>query len=208
MHSAEEREVLLDRIARDTCAKGPADAAPEWGVFCDIGAHIGFTSLIASRLVGPSGRVEAFEPSPSNRQRLVRSIELNGSSNVAVHREAIAGQAGTRPFRLHEMSPMSGLVDGRDDSTIEISCTTLDHLGQRLPSPDLIKIDTEGSELEVLRGGQQLLATTRPRLIIEFTNPQLVRAARQLLPHYAAACLDQNHWMFRPERLVAACPVD
>jgi FkbM family methyltransferase len=169
----------------------------EGSVYWDVGAHIGFTSLIASRLVGPSGRVEAFEPFPPNQQRLTRSIELNGCTNVTVHPEALSSAGGQRSFFVHEASVMGSLIDGPARGTIEVPCATLDDMAQRLPRPDLVKIDVEGAELDVLLGGERLLAAERPSLVVEFTTTRLLGEARQLLPFYTAVRLDHNHWLFR-----------
>ena len=85
------------------------------------------------------------------------------------------------------------------DPMSRVACETLDGVARRLPRPDLIKVDAEGAELDVLEGGRQLLTTVRPRLIVEFTTPQLLDQARQLLPSYVPTHLGQNHWLLRPE---------
>lgn len=164
-------------------------------VVWDVGAHIGFTSLIAARLVGPAGRVEAFEPYPPNQQRLTRAITLNGAANVGVHPEALGAEPGTRVFHLHDSSLQGSLVEIPGGQSIKVPCTTLDDLAGDLPAPDLVKVDAEGAELEVLAGGRRLLASSRPRLLVEFTTSQLFAEARQLFPFYDAAHLGQNHWL-------------
>jgi FkbM family methyltransferase len=168
-------------------------------VFWDVGAHIGFTSLIASRLVGPNGRVEAFEPFPPNVERLAGSVGLNGFDNVTVHPLAIANRDGTALFHLHKSSLQGSLVEDPSAAAIEVACETMDMVARRLPRPDLIKVDAEGAELDVLQGGRQFLMTVRPRLIVEFTTPDLLDQARRLLPSYIAAHLGQNHWLLRSE---------
>jgi FkbM family methyltransferase len=168
-------------------------------VFWDVGAHIGFTSLIASRIVGLDGRVEAFEPFPPNVERLARSVGLNGFTNLTVHPQAITDRDGTARFHLHESSLQGSLVEDPTAAAIEVACETLDTVVRRLPRPDLIKVDAEGAELDVLEGGRQLLTTTRPRLIVEFTTPDLLDQARRLLPSYVASHLGQNHWLLQPE---------
>jgi FkbM family methyltransferase len=166
-------------------------------VYWDVGAHIGFTSLIASRLVGPSGRVEAFEPFPPNQRRLARSIKLNGCTNMTVHPEALSSAGGHRSFFVHEASVMGSLIEGAANGTIEVPCATLDDMAKRLPRPDLVKIDVEGAELDVLLGGERLLAAERPNLIVEFTTTRLLGEARELFPFYTVVRLDHNHWLFR-----------
>jgi FkbM family methyltransferase len=167
-------------------------------VFWDVGAHIGFTSLIASRLVGPYGRVEAFEPFPPNLQRLAGAIALNGFTNVTVHAQAITDKDGAAQFHLHESSLQGSLVEHPSAAAIEVKCETLDTVARRLPPPDLVKVDAEGAELDVLRGGRQLLMTIRPCLIVEFTTPHLLDQALRHLLSYDAAHLGKNHWLLRP----------
>jgi FkbM family methyltransferase len=169
----------------------------EGSVFWDVGAHIGFSSLIASRLVGPSGRVESFEPYPPNQRRLAASMELNGCTNVTVHSEALSSQSGQRSFYLHESSLMGSLVEHPSEHTMDIPCITLEEAAQRLAVPNLIKIDAEGAELDVLCGGKHFLAVARPKLIVEFTTSRLLNMARDLFPFYATEHLGQNHWLFR-----------
>jgi FkbM family methyltransferase len=161
-------------------------------VLWDVGAHIGFTSLIASRLVGPTGRVEAFEPFPPNVERLAGSVGLNGFTNVTVHPQAITNRDGTALFHLHESSLQGSLVEDPSAAAIKVACETLDTVARRLPPPDLIKVDAEGAGLDVLEGGRQFLMTVRPRLIVEFTTPDLLDQARRLLPTHVAAHLGQT----------------
>jgi FkbM family methyltransferase len=168
-------------------------------VFWDVGAHIGFTSLIASRLAGPTGRVEAFEPFPPNLERLAGSVSLNGFTNVTVHPLAICDRDGTALFHPHESSSQGSLVEDPSAAAIQVPCQTLDTVARRLLPPDLIKVDAEGAELDVLKGGRQFLMTVRPHLIVEFTTPDLLEQTRQLLPSFVAAHLGQNHWLLRPE---------
>lgn len=167
----------------------------EGSVFWDVGGHIGFTSLIASRLVGSAGRVDTFEPFPPNQERLARSIQLNGCTNVTVHHQALAATVGQQVFHLNASSLMGSLVEGSGADTIDVACTTLDAVADQIPPPDLIKIDTEGAELEVLDGGRQFLAAAQPELIVEFTTRQLLDLGLQLFPFYTATHLGQNHWL-------------
>ena len=151
------------------------------GMTCwDVGAHIGFFSLIASRLVGNSGRVHAFEPLPQNHQRLLAVINRNGCTNIIVHDCALSSDNGEGVLRAHgsslmwTLAPERGMAEG-----ISVRCCTLDAVAQSTSPPDLIKIDAEGEEVEVLRGGLQLLSTARPVLIVSIpTIPCWLQAER------------------------------
>ena len=86
---------------------------------------------------------------------------------------------------------------------VPVQTETLDSL--RLPAPDLVKIDAEGVELDVLRGGKELLSGVRPALLVEFTTTELVEQARALLPGYRFEHLDGNHWLLRKPERSACC---
>ncbi|MBX7111861.1 MAG: FkbM family methyltransferase [Dehalococcoidia bacterium] len=164
-------------------------------VFWDAGAHVGFMTLIGSRLVGPFGAVVAFEPSPENRERLIRNVGLNNAANVRVEDCALDASSGTALLYSHEASLMRTLDPGRGRGVGEpVICRTLDEVALGLPLPDLIKIDVEGRELEVLRGGSELLRRHEPRLLIEFSNEELVREAMEFLPQYTFTYIEKNHW--------------
>lgn len=162
----------------------------------DIGAHIGFMSILAARLVGDQGRVHSFEPLPENRSRLQKSIELNKLSNVEVHPEAISRTEGTAVLRAHESSLMWSLGDGvSQDPGLKVSCTTIAAMTRLLGVPDVIKVDAEGHELEILRGAVEILGKQPTRLIVEFTNDQLRTEAEALLPNHRFDLVSTNHWM-------------
>jgi FkbM family methyltransferase len=160
----------------------------------DIGAHVGFFTLLGARVVGDQGRVHAFEPMAENRRRLEAAVERNRCGNVTVHPVALSSAPGEAVLHAHESSAMWSLAgEGSEGETVR--CETLDSLG--LPPPTVVKIDAEGVELEVLRGGGELLSSVRPALLVEFTTEALVEEARELLPGYVLEHLDGNHWSLR-----------
>lgn len=169
---------------------------PSGGAFWDVGAHIGFFSLIASRLVGDEGEVHAFEPNPPGRARLESHVTKNAARNVVVHPEAVAAIAGRAVLRSCGSSSMSSLV--AEGTGIDVDCTTLDDIRARVGRPDVVKIDVEGAELDVLAGGQDLLARDTPTLIVEFHSEDNLRRAEALLPSYKGSRLTDSHWLFEP----------
>lgn len=141
-------------------------------VFVDAGAAIGFFSLLASRLVGPQGSVVAFEPFPENAARLRKNAALNDFANVEVNQAAVADAEGTAAFRFAPGRWYGGSLcppigSGENIDTISVSVTTLDNFFVGRREPDVIKIDVEGSELDVLMGAMNLLEDARPSLLIE-----------------------------------------
>lgn len=127
----------------------------------DIGANAGFYTLAFSRLVGPQGRVIAFEPLAENVASLRRHILLNGLSNVTVIQAAVSGEVGMASFQLGPNNAM-GHLSG-DAGAYMLPTVTLDGLVQSgtIPPPDLVKMDVEGAESTVLAGAADLLAQHR-----------------------------------------------
>jgi FkbM family methyltransferase len=168
-------------------------------VFWDIGAHIGFFTILASRVIRSNGRVHAFEPMPLNRRRLERTIELNRADNVTVHGLAVSGMDGSAILHGHQANAMWTLVAERGDANgVTVDCRTIDTLAADLGDPAIIKIDVEGAELDVLRGGLATIQRTRPTLVVEFAAPEYVGPARALLPSYHFEQLSDLDWLLLP----------
>ena len=135
-------------------------------VVYDIGANVGYFSLLASVLVGPQGQVAAFEPLPRNIHFLQRHIHINRLDNVAVIEAAVSDHAGHAHFNLGASSAMGHLAE---EGEIEVELVALDSLVDqgRLPPPDVIKVDVEGAEYEVLHGAQKLLEKYQPIIFLD-----------------------------------------
>jgi len=166
--------------------------------FWDVGAHIGFFSLLAARLVGSTGHVEAFEPFPPNRVRLGRSIQLNQATAVSIHPVALAAASATAAFHPGSSSLMGSLVPAVGSASMPVRCIRADDAIRSIPAPDVVKIDAEGAELEVLRGAGRMLATVRPTVLIELTSRDMLAEIRQLAPAYRIASIGASHWVLAP----------
>jgi FkbM family methyltransferase len=167
--------------------------------FWDIGAHIGFFTILASQAVGSSGRVHAFEPMPRNRGRLEKTIQLNDAANVTVHDVAVSGSDGQALLHAHATTAMWTLVAERGETDgVNVVCRTIDSLANDLGDPAVIKVDVEGAELEVLRGGLATIQRSAPTLVVEFAVPELVGQARDLLPAYRFQQLSDLDWLLLP----------
>jgi FkbM family methyltransferase len=152
-------------------------------VFYDVGAHLGSLTLGAARLVGPSGRVVAFDGDPQNIKRLREHIGRNDfATRVQIVHAAVWSHRPPSgiPFRRGKSETSQGGVeaDGQHPvlgtgDLISVPATTLDDFvaAGGLP-PQLIKIDVEGGEYEVLRGAASLFATHRPFIIVEVHHQQ------------------------------------
>jgi FkbM family methyltransferase len=142
--------------------------------FYDIGANVGFYTIMAARLVGPTGAVASFEPLTSNLDIVARNIRANGFSNVTCVRYAIGEADGKGRFILsaqHSWGMLSngGRRPGLCTGEIAVEVRRLDSLfGQQgLKPPDVIKMDIEGGEAPALAGAVHLLQEFRPILLIE-----------------------------------------
>lgn len=153
-----EREVQATLVAR----LKPGD------IVVDAGASIGFHSLLAAQLVGPSGTVIAFEPSPADAEALRANAALNGLANVSVEREALSGSVGSA-FLDRPGEATARLVDEPARGALAVATTSLDAFLAAHPGlvPALVKIDVEGHEAAVLEGMRATLAGARPLLIVE-----------------------------------------
>ena len=154
--------------------KALAEQLCEGGTFYDVGAHIGFFSLIAARLVGESGAVFAFEADPGNAGRVEQQVLRNGFPQITVCPLAVWSRCGTLRFQSGAVfsSHNQGSVVGTGGeagaaAAIEVNALSLDAFAESHRAPTLVKIDVEGGEIEVLRGAERLFSKVRPTLICE-----------------------------------------
>jgi FkbM family methyltransferase len=138
----------------------------------DVGANIGFYTLLLSQLVTNSGRVLAFEPMPVGLERLRTNLRLNAVRNVDVREQAVAATNGTARFFLGppEHTSISSLHRIEDAEAINVDCTTLDAALGGYPRVDFLKVDVEGAEADVLNGAIETLKRGVPYIIGEVSS--------------------------------------
>lgn len=152
----------------------------------DVGAHVGYYTLLAAGRIGQLGSVHAFEPVPEIFERLRANVALNGFRNVHLNRLALSTEEGF----LH-IYPASGSNSGTSSILrtlgnapvpVKVPSTTIDAYVRRngLRKLDLVKLDVEGAELFVLRGGEQILASQGPDVIVEMGNSLFQQAGYDL----------------------------
>jgi FkbM family methyltransferase len=139
----------------------------------DVGANVGVYAIVLARAVGAAGRVLAFEPGPENARRLEENLARNALENVDLHRIAVADRAGELLLRLGAdpaYHSTGDVFEGRaSGAELRVPARTLDEVWREAGSPEVsfAKLDTEGGELDVLRGATELLARDRPPLLVE-----------------------------------------
>jgi len=153
----------------------------------DLGANIGYLTLLFARAVGEDGRVVAFEPLPGNLERLAEHIGRNSfAERVTVVPAAVADRQGRRRFYVRTSSAMGKLegAAGRSlqgEESIMVHAIDLDsYVGDsRDRPPDVIKIDIEGGEVLALPGMRRTLREVRPAILLEIHGPEAARVIRQ-----------------------------
>lgn len=159
------------------------DALKEGMVVVDVGAHIGYYSLIAAKLVGKKGLVYAFEPEPSNYKLLCKNIEVNGYTNVVLVKKAVSNKKGKSKFWFNKsvlacssFSKDNVLVFSRDrflekDNFLETETITLDDFFNNVgrdTKVDVIKMDTQGAEGLIIEGAKKILTNNNLKIFTEF----------------------------------------
>lgn len=143
-------------------------------VVYDIGANVGFFSLIAARLAGPSGTVCAFEPVAENARSILQNARLNSLGNLQVFEVAVGMESQIGELLLTDWDGGSTLAGSAVMPAMPVSrrivqVAALDEfiVSNNLRSPDFIKIDVEGVELDVIKGMSKTLERSKPILLYE-----------------------------------------
>jgi FkbM family methyltransferase len=144
----------------------------------DVGAHIGYLSMVMARCVGEKGRVIAVEPSPDNLPVLQHNLAANHVSNVVVAPVAASSESGRRDFHVTGSTDSHGFYSHPltpTSAVIQVDARRLDDL---LEDPvQLVKVDVEGGELDVLQGMSRLMTDRSLRWLVLEWNPACQRKA-------------------------------
>ncbi len=130
----------------------------------DIGSQAGYYTLIASRLTGKDGQVFSFEPFPPNIDFVKKHCHLNNCTNVKLFEVGVGGSSGKRKFQANN----SFMGHFSRHGELEVDVVTLDELAAKkdIAPPNVIKIDVEGMEYWVLRGGEKLILKYKPTIFV------------------------------------------
>jgi FkbM family methyltransferase len=163
-----------------------ASLARPGDVCYDIGANLGFFSILLGHLVGPKGVVYAFEPVPANAAAIERNARLNDLGNVRVMRVALARSDGAAELLLAQHVGGAVLADAGAPpdpaGRLTVATAAVDSLLARgeLAPPRLVKIDVEGAEMDVLAGMERTLREYAPTLVLELDDATLTECERKV----------------------------
>jgi FkbM family methyltransferase len=150
-------------------------------VVWDIGANIGLWSLFFAGIPGGPGRIVSFEPDPYNQDLLRLNRERNGIDKITIKGLALSDSSGTVEFFADDLSRSTGSIEeggafieemyGVRRRRTTVQTTTIDaEVAGGEPPPGLIKMDVEGHELKVLRGGERTLREHGPMIFMEVSK--------------------------------------
>ena len=173
-----EHDRVIHHVLRDTGVweREEADAlrsllAPGM-TFVDIGAHVGYMSLVAAGAVGPTGRGIALEPAPGNFELLQANLLRNGASNVVAIPAAAWWTTGPVAFSLDEFNTGDHRAYARAGSeSLEVQGYALDDVIPDELTVHVVKVDAQGTDHLAIRGMARTLARCRPTLVVEYWPP-------------------------------------
>lgn len=172
----------------------------------DIGANVGFFSILLSRLVGATGKVISFEPLPRNIEFIRQHIRLNKIDNIEIISAAVSDKIGKMKFATSHLHAQGYLTDKGD---LEVSMNTLDSLDNLNNPVSLVKIDVEGAEANVLRGGEKFFQEYRPIILLATHGKNQVNDCQVILHeyNYSMALINKDlygfgcdEWLAKPDK--------
>ena len=144
----------------------------EGDIALDVGAHVGYFSVLLSKCVGETGHVFSFEPRGINRAFLKRHLDVNGCTNVTVLNAAVGDRSGNALLETR-----TGTGTGRLSATgdLPVPLTSIDEFCSRnhIAPPSFIKIDIEGGEVDALKGAANTIRMFKPRIVLATHGDQL-----------------------------------
>lgn len=175
-----------------------AERLPVGGTFVDIGANIGQHSLFAAMVVRDAGSVISFEPIPRLVQQFTESIALNGLEKVMTLLPfACSDHTGEMALKIKPGNIGGSGLHHADESydSVKIKTIVADGYLMNLPRIDLIKIDTEGHEIETLRGLEKVIHKYQPNIIVEF-SPSLREDAESYAKTFLTFFEQNNYTLY------------
>lgn len=169
----------------------------ESSVVYDIGAQVGWYTLLSSELVGQVGKVVAFEPLPSVLRYLTKHVEANHCTNVQIMEAAVSDRDGTATFFANVNVGLGSLspIYGSKSTTKMVKTVKIDSIIKKkiTPVPNFIKMDIEGGELAALKGAKSTLVEHGPAIFLETHGYDMCMDCCNLLTSFGYN-LERFHW--------------
>ena len=198
----------LNRIHEKTTTELFNKVVKEGDVVADIGANIGYFTLLSAKIVGKNGKVYSFEPEPRNFGFLKKNIELNDYTWVTANQKAVAEEPGTVKLYLcpydtghHTINQYGGIkaykpefIDNKKDF-VEVEKVALDAFFEGVKQPiDVIKMDVEGAELLALSGMYRIIRESEDlKMFVEFF-PLLIKEMGDSPEEFIRRLLEDYHF--------------
>jgi len=152
----------------------------EGDVVIDVGAHVGYYTLLMAQLVGKNGKVYSFEPDPANFELLKKSVEINGFENVVLIQKAVSDTTEKIKLFLGDNdSAVNRIYDaklGDAKKSIDVQSITIDeYFKENDKLFNFIKIDSEGSEAKIINGMEKFLTKNRKLIMMTEFFPFLIK---------------------------------
>jgi FkbM family methyltransferase len=157
----------------------------------DIGANLGVYSLPLARLVGPQGRVFAYEPGSEARSLLTRSRVINAAANLQILGSALSDHEREGRLVFGPSSELNALGDGGEGEAVHVTNLDRESAVHGWGSPDFVKIDAEGEEERILAGGREFFGENSPLIMFE------IKAGSRVNENLRAALPAMGYGLYR-----------
>ena len=202
------RAYALSRVHEESTTNLFRNIVKEGDVVVDLGANVGYFTLLAAKLVGSKGKVYSFEPEPRNYGYLLKNIQLNGYDHVIASQKAVADRPGTVKLFFcrydtghHTIQKYDGIQAYRPDFVdvmkefVEVEQVSLDDYFKGIMTPvNVIKMDVEGAEMLALAGMEQLIKRNKNLVMLIEFFPLLIREMGQPPEEFARRLLEDFHF--------------
>ena len=173
------------------------------GTFIDVGAHIGKFSTYVSKNSQGKVKVISIEATPQTANLLKENIKINNCKNIKTYNLACSDTKGKLQFYVTEYHPATNSISKPDGNSnlVEINCDTLDNITKGVQDIKLIKIDVEGAELQVLKGGKNILKRDKPIILFEAWNKEKLSPLKIFLEkiNYQVTALSEYNFIAIPK---------
>ena len=151
-------------------------------IVVDVGAHIGYYTLISGARVGKEGHVYSFEPNPETFKRLKRNVQLNNLNNISLYNIGLSDKEEfltlNLPTSINTGTAGITIPENFSGKSLKVKAIPLDKFIEKnnIKKVDIIKIDVEGAEIKVLKGMMETIRKFKPKIFIEINNKKLKAA--------------------------------